>query len=292
MRSLCVLLHPILKGIALPQFLRMNNRIIMPDKKPDKKPDKDSTSSINRLPFSFEVETRAVLKQLAKSERALGELKGVTQKAPNADILMRSLFLQEAKASSEIENMVTTHDEVFRSASEAVSPNAKAVQHYNQALNTGLKCIQDHQLLTNTCLKQIQSILVRNDAGFRTHAGTTLKDGGGNIVYTPPQNAKQIEDLMQNLEAFIHDDALCDWNPLVKMAVIHHQFESIHPFYDGNGRTGRIINLLYLSLKGLLDLPVLYLSRYIIDHKADLFQVLIMFLCLHRVASIKGRTKS
>ncbi len=227
------------------------------------------------LPLKESVETKAVLKQVAKSERVLGELKGVIQGVPNESILLNTLFLQEAKASSEIENIITTDDEVFRSSlNDIANPNAKEVQNYNIALFKGFEIIKQTKLLRNNDLKTIQKILKNNDAGFRAQTGTTLKNSTEKVIYTPPQNKKEIEDLMSNLEIFINDDEVSDLNLLIKMSIIHHQFESIHPFYDGNGRTGRIINILYLSLKGLLDIPVLYLSRYIIDNKSEYYTLL------------------
>ena len=229
---------------------------------------------IEKLPLQKDLETKVILKQVALSERALGELKGVIQKVPNESVLISTLFLQEAKASSEVENIVTTHDEIFRSSLEEVSPNAKEVQRYNRALLEGFKIISSKKLLLNSHIKKIQNIIEENRYGFRNQMGTKLKNNSGKIIYTPPQNIKEIENLMGNLEKFINNDGISDLNPLIKMAIIHHQFESIHPFYDGNGRTGRIINILYLSLKNLLDTPVLYLSRYIIDNKSDYYTLL------------------
>ncbi len=143
------------------------------------------------------------------------------------------------------------------------------------ALKQGFHLISEHKILTINHIKEIQSILEKNNAGFRKTPGTTLKNAvTGEVVYTPPQNPQQIEEFMANLASFINDDDLSDIDPLIKMAIIHHQFESIHPFYDGNGRTGRIINILYLVMKELLDLPILYLSRYIIANKGEYYQLL------------------
>ena len=232
-------------------------------------------NNIKLLPLKQDIETKEILKQVAKSERALGELKGFIQKIPNQAILLNTLPLQEAKASSEIENIVTTQDEVFRiSADDIVNPNSKEVQSYNQALLRGFEIIKKEKLLLNKHIIELQTIIKKNDAGFRTQAGTHLKNNRGKIIYTPPQDKVEIENLMANLEEFINNDEVSDINPLVKMALIHHQFESIHPFYDGNGRVGRIINILYLSLKGLLDIPTLYLSRYIIDNKNSYYKLL------------------
>ncbi len=230
------------------------------------------------LPLAYDVETKKVLKKLASAHRALGELKGVVTGIPNENILINTLGLQEAKDSSAIENIITNHDDVFKAGLNFEgfkSLNAKEVQNYISALKKGFALISRNKILTNNDIISIQSELEKNNAGFRKLPGTALKSSAtGEIVYTPPQNYSDILDLMSNLEQFINDDSLSDLDPLVKMAIIHYQFESIHPFYDGNGRTGRIINALYLVMKGLLDLPVLYLSRYIIEHKGDYYRLL------------------
>ena len=230
---------------------------------------------IEYLPLERDIETKAVLKKLAIAERALGTLRGVTSKVPNEDILVNTLFLQEAKASSEIENIVTTHDEIFKVQLEIeYNLAAKEVENYSHALREGFSIVKEQQLLTTNTICSIQERLENNNAGLRRQSGTTLKNTHGEVVYTPPQDYEEIARLMSNLEKFINDNDLSDLNPLVKMAVIHHQFESIHPFYDGNGRTGRIINILYLVLTGLLDTPVLYLSGYIIDTKKQYYDLL------------------
>lgn len=222
-------------------------------------------------------ETPAILKKLASSSRKLAELKGIAASIPNQSILINTLGLQEAKDSSEIENIVTTHDELFKDdvLPEAfASPAAKEVLRYRQALRVGFEQVRVSGLLTANHILQIQCELERNNAGFRKLPGTALKDGGGNTVYTPPQNPAEIVALMSGLERFMNDADLFDADPLIKMALIHHQFESIHPFYDGNGRTGRILNVLYLVKEGLLDIPVLYLSKHIVRTKADYYRLL------------------
>jgi Fic family protein len=222
-------------------------------------------------------ETPAILKKLASSSRQLAELKGIAASIPNQAILINTLGLQEAKDSSEIENIVTTHDELFKDdvLPEAfASPAAKEVLRYRQALRVGFEQVRSSGLLTSNHLIEIQSELERNNAGFRKLPGTALKDGGGRTVYTPPQNPAEIVALMRDLERFINDADLFAADPLIKMALIHHQFESIHPFYDGNGRTGRILNVLYLVKEGLLDIPVLYLSSHIVHTKADYYRLL------------------
>lgn len=219
----------------------------------------------------------AILKQLARSSRALAELKGIAASIPNQGILINTLGLQEAKDSSAIENIVTTHDELFKDdvLPEAfANPAAKEVLRYRQALRVGFEQVRASGLLTANHIIQIQGELERNNAGFRKLPGTALKDGAGQTVYTPPQDPAEIARLMGGLERFINTPELFSADPLIKMALIHHQFESIHPFYDGNGRTGRIVNVLYLVKEGLLDIPVLYLSSHIVRTKADYYRLL------------------
>ncbi len=222
-------------------------------------------------------ESKAILKKMNSTSRALAELKGVASSIPHQGILINTLGMQEAKDSSAIENIVTTHDDLFRDDAfpeAAGNLAAKEVLRYRQALRTGFISVQETGLLTSNQIIEIQTELERNNAGFRRLSGTTLKDSLGRMVYTPPQSEDEIIQLMRDLENFINDDSNFDADPLVKMALIHHQFESIHPFYDGNGRTGRIINVLYLLKCGLLDIPVLYLSRYIVQHKSEYYRLL------------------
>ncbi|MCX6989493.1 MAG: Fic family protein, partial [Chlamydiae bacterium] len=225
-----------------------------------------------------ELETKPILKKLAKAHQALAELKGVSGIIPNQSILISTLSLQEAKDSSAIENIITTHDELYKSdvsAKQFENFATKEVYSYAAALQNGYQKVKKTGLLINTHILEIQQALIENSAGFRKLPGTVLKnDQTGEIVYSPPQHESQIRLLMTNLEQFINDDTLSDADPLIKMAVIHHQFESIHPFYDGNGRTGRIINILYLVKLGLLDAPVLYLSRYINQNKSEYYRLL------------------
>lgn len=222
-------------------------------------------------------ESPAILKALAAASRKLAELKGVAASIPNQGILVSTLAIQEAKDSSAIENIVTTHDELFKDDAlpEAfTNAAAKEVLRYRQALKTGFELVRQSGLLTVNHILQIQADLERNNAGLRKLPGTALKDGAGRIVYTPPQEPDAIVTMMGGLERFINDDPAYDADPLIKMALVHHQFESIHPFYDGNGRTGRIVNVLYLVKEGLLDIPVLYLSRHIVRTKADYYRLL------------------
>lgn len=233
---------------------------------------------IPNLPLIIDVETKAVLKQLARSNRALAELKGVAGTIPNENILISSLTLQEAKDSSSVENIITTQDDLYRAdlaiKDFTVSPAAKEVQNYREAIFHGFQLVRQHKLLTNNNIISIQNVLKHTKGGFRVTPGTCLKRDDGMIIYEPPQHPEDIVRYMGNLEAFINTPDLSDVDPLVKMAIIHHQFESIHPFSDGNGRTGRIVNILYLVINDLLDLPILYLSRFITHNKGEYYRLL------------------
>ena len=232
--------------------------------------------TLNPLPVEIEIETKKVLKRLPKAHAALAELKGIAHTIPNQNILINTLGLQEAKDSSEIENIITTHDDLYKSELNLISSiESKEVQNYIEALKYGFELVTKNNLLTNNSIIKIQSRIEKNKAGFRRVPGTVLKNvKTGEVVYEPPQDYKEILNLMKNLEMFINDNAISDLDPIVKMAVIHLQFESIHPFYDGNGRTGRIINILYLINQKLLSLPILYLSNYIIQHKVKYYELL------------------
>jgi Fic family protein len=230
---------------------------------------------LEELPISENIETVKILKKVNLANRALAELKGVSKTVPNSSIFINSLVLQEAKDSSEIENIITTQDELFKSDIDIAGINkaTKEVKRYSSALKKGFELITQNKILTTRYIIEIQQILENNDAGIRTQAGTALKNvATGKIIYTPPQDFATISKLMKNLEDYINTEDATD--PLIKMAIIHYQFESIHPFYDGNGRTGRIINILYLVLNELLDIPILYLSRYIIRTKNDYYRLL------------------
>ena len=236
-----------------------------------------NTSKLKKLPLEKDIETKKILKKLATAHRALAELKGVVSIIPNENILINTLGLQEAKDSSAIENIITTQDDIYKAELNLdgfKSLNAKEVQNYISALKKGFSLITKKSILTNNDIIQIQSELEKNNAGFREVPGTALKNATtGKVVYTPPQDYETILNLMNNLEQFINDNSISDFDPLVKMGIIHYQFESIHPFYDGNGRTGRIINVLYLVMNDLLDLPILYLSRYIIENKGNYYRL-------------------
>lgn len=234
--------------------------------------------NIPSLPLNFDIESKDILRQVNRANRALAELKGIAATIPNETILISTLTLQEAKDSSEIENIVTTQDDLYKAEidieKQLITAATKEVLKYREALQRGFELVRKDSLLTNSRIKDIQMHLEGNRAGFRSQAGTTLKNSKGEIVYIPPQSIDEIERSMANLEAFINHPAMCEVDPLIKMAIIHHQFESIHPFYDGNGRTGRSINVLYLVINGLLDLPILYLSRYITQNKSQYYSLI------------------
>ena len=233
-------------------------------------------SSLPPLPLkdSSSLDTREVWAALTDAHRYLAELKGLCESLPNQAILLDTLGIQEAKDSSEIENIITTHDELYASQPDAaVSPAAKEVRHYVSALRVGFEAVRDSGLIRLETVLAVQAELEQNRAGLRKLPGTVLKnEATGQVIYEPPQDAAEVASLTGNLIDFIHaGDGL---DPLLRMAIAHHQFESIHPFYDGNGRTGRILNLLMLQREGLLDLPVLYLSRYITTTKPDYYRLL------------------
>jgi len=217
----------------------------------------------NNLPLTKDVETKEILKKSISSNRALAKLNGIAKIIPNSNILINSLALQEAKDSSEIENIITTHDELYKASLDIknLSHATKEVQNYKNALLKGFRLINDNKLLLKKYIVEIQKELEQNDAGVRKQSGTNLANAKtGEVIFTPPQKFEDIEKLLANLEKYINEPN--DIDPLINMAIIHYQFETIHPFYDGNGRTGRIINILYLILNELLDIPILYLSSH------------------------------
>ena len=227
------------------------------------------------LPIDFNLETTRILKKTISANRALAKLNGIAKIIPNSAILINSLVLQEAKDSSEIENIVTTHDELYKASidSSSITKETKEVQNYREALLKGYSLVKENNLLLRRYIIEIQAELEQNDAGVRKQQGTNLKNQQtGEVVFTPPQDYEVIKGLLENLEKYINEPN--DIDPLINMAIIHYQFETIHPFYDGNGRTGRIINILYLILNELLDIPILYLSRYIIKHKSDYYRLI------------------
>ncbi|NDP49188.1 MAG: Fic family protein [Sulfuriferula multivorans] len=231
-------------------------------------------NDLPRLPPAAELDTKPVLRQCIKSNTALAELKQAAELIPNQAMLINTLPLLEARASSEIENIVTTTDKLFRhiQADEKADAATKEALRYRRALFEGFYSLQDRPLTTRTA-EAICSQIKGHEMSVRKVPGTALQnDRTGEIIYTPPAGEVVIRDLLANWERFMHDEDELD--PLIRLAVGHYQFEVIHPFNDGNGRTGRVLNSLFLIQEGLLNLPILYLSRYIIQHKADYYRLL------------------
>jgi Fic family protein len=232
---------------------------------------------LEKLPPKREkIETVEILRQLSKSSKSLGELKGIAQTMSNQEMLINAVVLQEAKDSSEIENIITTQDELYKALTTKAEQNeqVKEVINYRKAIFLGHSLLKKQGFIRLKDLEYLQKTIVENNAGIRSMAGTVLKnDKTGEIVYTPPQEKTEILDLLGNfLEHFnVTQD---DLPPLINLAILHYQFESIHPFYDGNGRTGRILNILYLIINQLLDIPILYLSSYINENKSDYYRLL------------------
>jgi len=228
------------------------------------------------LPPNQDIETKAILKKVISAGRALAELKGLGETIPNQAILVNSIILQEAKASSEVENIITTHDALFRAFTAQtgqINPATKEVLRYREALWEGFNTLHKRPFLTTNLFIRIVQTIRANQAGIRNTPGTkVLNAATGEVVFTPPEGEAVIREKLKNLEEYIHAEDRVD--PLIKLALIHYQFEAIHPFTDGNGRTGRIVNILYLVSKGLLDLPVLYLSKHIIEQKSDYYRLL------------------
>lgn len=220
------------------------------------------------LPPREDVESKTVLKACINARAALAELRVSGQLIPNQSVLINSIPLLEAQASSEIENIVTTTDRLFRFANEPAEradPATKEALRYRTALNEGFQSLKTRPVSTSTAVAVCRTVK-GVDLDIRTTPGTALmNEATGAVIYTPPEGQTLLRDKLANWEHYIHEAEEID--PLIRLAVMHYQFEAIHPFIDGNGRTGRILNLLYLVDKGLLDIPVLYLSRYIIGHK-------------------------
>jgi len=232
---------------------------------------------IPTLPLALDLESKKVLKKAILANKKLAELKAAAKTIPSEEILINTLSLQESKDSSEVEQIITTHDELFKfdsKKSEGFSLAAKEVQNYNKALFFGFREVAQKKLITTNLLIKIVQIITERKKGLRDAPGTNLKNQVGDVIYEPPQAKSEIEKMMQNLEIFVNNPNISDQDPLVKMAIIHHQFESIHPFFDGNGRTGRILNILYLILADTLELPILYLSRYIIRKKSKYYELI------------------
>jgi len=227
------------------------------------------------LPPKADIETKQILRKAISAGRALAQLNGTLLNLPNPTLFLDTIYLQEAKASSEVENIITTNDEIFKSlvADKKIENSAtKEVLSYKEALWLGLEELKTIPFITtNLCVKIVQCIK-RNNSSIRNTPGTTLSNNQGEVIYTPPSAEHIIREKLANLEKFINEDETID--PLIKMAILHYQFEAIHPFTDGNGRTGRILLLLYLKLSGLLDTPAIYLSEYIIKNKTEYYRCL------------------
>jgi len=225
------------------------------------------------LPPKADIETKNILRKNISASRALAQLNGVFLNLPNPTLFLDTIYLQEAKASSEIENIVTTNDELYKSlvvGRKVENSATKEVLSYKKALWLGLEQLKIKPFITtNLCVKIVQCIK-QNEASIRVASGTALSNPQGEIIYTPPSSEVIIREKLANLEKFINEDNHID--PLIKMALMHYQFEAIHPFSDGNGRTGRILLLLYLKLSGLLDIPAIYLSEYIIKNKTEYYR--------------------
>ena len=228
------------------------------------------------LPFDdYDLKTQKIFVALNEASRSLAELKGFANSIPNQHILINAITINEAKDSSEIENIVTTHDSIYKILTESdyKDESAKEVVDYRSAIWRGYEIIKEKGFISTNVLVELQGMIEHNNAGIRKNPGTKLINSkSGKVIYTPPQEEKEIRDLLRNLEDYINEnDDVVD--PLIKMALIHYQFESIHPFYDGNGRTGRILNVLYLVLNKLLDSPILYLSNYINKNKSEYYKL-------------------
>lgn len=227
------------------------------------------------LPYEVNLNSIEILKQLSVANNNIGELKGILNLLPNPKLTLSLILIRESKDSSAIENIITTYDQIFK---EIVSKNPsggkpKEVVNYKLAIEHGLRLIRENHFISTNILVEIQKRIEQNKGGIRKVPGTVIiNDTTEEIVHTPPQNESLIREYMHNLEQYINLES--EYDPLINMALIHFQFESIHPFYDGNGRTGRILNILYLVLKNKIQEPILYLSKYIIENKNEYYRLL------------------
>ena len=241
---------------------------------------------MNRLPFHVDFNEVDILKEINTANHHIGELKGILKLLPNPKIVLSLVNLCESKDSSAIENIMTTYDEIFKEivSKKPMGGKPKEVINYKHAMDRGLLVMRQKGFISTNILVEIQSIIEPNKGGIRRLPGTVImNDKTNEVVHTPPQNETEIRELMHNLELFINQND--DYDPLIQMALIHFQFESIHPFYDGNGRTGRILNSLYLVLKEKLSEPILYLSNYIMENKQQYYTLLKQ--CNEDIANIK-----
>lgn len=233
---------------------------------------------MRRLPYDLDFDDIEILKKLGNAKAALGELNGTLRLLPNPDIILNAVTIGEAKESSEIENIVTTYDAIFKEmTSTATTPSSKEVVNYRQAVLTGLGRLREKELnlLQIRDIVRLHQIVEPGTGDIRRIPGTVILNSRTcKTVWNPPQDYEEIMELLTNLENYINNDELQDLDPLIKMALVHFQFESIHPFTDGNGRTGRILNILYLVRAGVLSQPVLYLSRYINRNRSEYYRLL------------------
>ena len=230
-------------------------------------------NSLPILPPNINLESTEVLRKTISASRALAQLNGAITNLPNPKLFLDTIHLQEAKASSEIENIITTNDELYKSVisdKKFDNPASKEVINYKDALWYGLEQLKSKPLITTNLCIEIMQRMKQNTSTIRTTPGTTLSNTKGEVIYTPPSGEEIIKEKLRNLEVFINEDASLD--PLIKLALLHYQFEAIHPFSDGNGRTGRILLLLYLKIEKLLDIPAIYLSEYIIHNKSEYYK--------------------
>lgn len=230
----------------------------------------------NRLPIlppNIDLESTKVLRKTISASRALAQLNGAITNLPNPKLFLDTIHLQEAKASSEIENILTTNDDLYKSVianKKFDNLASKEVISYKDALWYGLEQIKAKPFITTNLCIEIMQRIKQNTLSIRTNPGTTLSNTKGEVIYTPPTGEEVIREKLKNLETFINKDTSLD--PLIKLALLHYQFEAIHPFSDGNGRTGRVLLLLYLKIEKLLDIPAIYLSEYIIQNKSEYYK--------------------
>jgi Fic family protein len=226
------------------------------------------------LPPKIELETTKIMRKAILANKALSKLVGSSQQLPDESILINSITIQEAKLSSEVENIITTNDALYEAMvadDKIVEPETKEVLHYKDALFEGYKFVVNNKMLTANLFVRLVNIIKENDAGIRKLSGTNIKNKQTDeVIYTPPEGEQIIRNKLSDLERYLNEESEID--PLIRMALLHYQFEAIHPFYDGNGRTGRILNILFLVKNNLLELPIIYLSRYIIDNKTKYYE--------------------
>jgi Fic family protein len=230
---------------------------------------------VYNLPYAVNLNTVEILKQLSIANNNIGELKGILNLLPNPKLILSLILISESKDSSAIENIITTYDEIFKEivSKKSSGGKPKEIVNYKKAIEHGLQLIINNQLISTNTLVEIQEKIEKNKGGIRKLPGTVImNDVTKEIVHTPPQNEKLIREYLFNLEQYINSES--EYDSLINMALIHFQFESIHPFYDGNGRTGRILNILYLVLKEKIQEPILYLSKYIIENKNEYYHLL------------------